>query len=74
MLIYIRKYTYYKQREYYMDTKQKKAYVKPEFKNHGSFAQITQMGGGQGIDGIIGIDLDGDGNVDIGTGVTTGSM
>ena len=57
-----------------MDTNEKKAYIKPELKTHGSFSDITKMGGGQGIDGIIGIDLDGDGNVDIGTGVTTGSL
>lgn len=52
----------------------KKAYIKPELKTHGSFAEITKQGGGQGIDGIIGIDIDGDGNVDIGIGVTIGSM
>ena len=57
-----------------MGTNLKKAYIKPEFKTHGSFAQITQQGGGQGIDGIIGIDIDGDGNVDIGSGVTVGSL
>ena len=57
-----------------MKTTPKKAYTKPELKTHGSFADITKMGGGQGIDGIIGIDIDGDGNVDIGTGVTIGSM
>ena len=57
-----------------MDTSHKKTYIKPEFKTYGSFTQITQQGGGQGIDGIIGIDLDGDGNVDIGTGVSTGSL
>ena len=57
-----------------MNDSYKKTYVKPEFKTHGSFAQITQQGGGQGIDGLIGIDIDGDGNVDIGTGVSTGSL
>jgi len=55
-------------------TNSKKVYIKPEFKTHGSFAEITKQGGGQGIDGIIGIDIDGDGNVDAVTGVTNGSM
>lgn len=57
-----------------MKTNLKKAYIKPEFKHHGSFEQITQQGGGQGIDGIIGIDIDGDGNIDAVTGVTNGSL
>ena len=57
-----------------MKTKAKKTYSTPELTTHGSFAEITKQGGGQGIDGIVGIDLDGDGNVDIGTGVTIGSL
>lgn len=47
-----------------MKINSKKVYIKPDFKNYGSFAHITQQGGGQGIDGIIGIDINGDGNVD----------
>jgi len=54
--------------------KQKKAYSTPVLNQYGSFTEITKQGGGQGIDGIIGIDIDGDGSVDIGTGVTIGSM
>ena len=57
-----------------MKTEVKKAYTTPELTTYGSFEEITKQGGGQGIDGIIGIDIDGDGNVDIGTGVTTGSL
>lgn len=57
-----------------MKTQVKKTYVTPELKTHGTFEEITKQGGGQGIDGIIGIDIDGDGSVDIGTSVTTGSI
>ena len=57
-----------------MKTNFKKAYIKPEFKAHGSFAEITKQGGGQGIDGLIGIDIDGDGNVDAVVGVNSGSL
>ena len=57
-----------------MKTPSKKAYIKPQLKIHGSFEQITRQGGSQGIDGIIGIDIDGDGTVDVPTGVTTGSL
>ena len=56
-----------------MKINSKKAYIKPNFKNHGSFAQITQMGGGQGVDGIIGTDINDDGNVDVIT-INIGSM
>jgi len=52
----------------------KKAYAKPELKTHGTIPAITKQGGGQGIDGIIGIDIDGDGNIDAVTGVTNGSL
>lgn len=57
-----------------MKTESKKVYVTPELKNHGSFEEITKQGGGGSIDGIIGIDIDGDGTVDIGTGVISGSF
>ena len=57
-----------------MNTQSKKAYTKPQLKSHGSFEQITRQGGSQGIDGIIGIDIDGDGTVDVPTGVITGSL
>ena len=36
--------------------------------------ELTQSSGVGSIDGIIGIDIDGDGNVDVPTGVTTGSI
>lgn len=52
----------------------KKPYARPELVVYGPMETITQSGGGGGIDGIIGIDIDGDGSVDIGTGVTTGSL
>lgn len=51
----------------------KKLYCAPHLIAYGSLEEITKQGGGQGIDGIIGIDIDGDGNVDIGQ-VTNGSM
>ena len=57
-----------------MKTNPKKAYTKPNFKHHGSFEQITEHGGGKSIDGIIGIDIYGDGNIDAVTGVTNGSL
>ena len=57
-----------------MKTQSKKAYTKPQLKVHGSFEDITRQGGGQGIDGIIGIDIDGDGTIDAVTGVIAGSI
>ena len=52
----------------------KQSYSKPELIIYGPMEQITQSGGAGGIDGIIGVDIDGDGDIDIGTGVTTGSL
>ncbi|NBD31962.1 MAG: hypothetical protein GVY17_03050 [Cyanobacteria bacterium] len=52
----------------------KKPYTKPQFVVYGPMEVITQSGGSGGIDGITGIDINGDGTVDIGTGVTTGSV
>jgi hypothetical protein len=57
-----------------MKSQMKKPYAKPQFVVYGPMEVITQSGGSGGIDGIIGIDIDGDGNVDVGTGVTTGSV
>lgn len=60
-----------------MKTASKKTYTTPELRTHGSFEEITKQGGGSGIDGIIGIDIDGDGIIgagDVVTGVTNGSM
>ncbi|GAB4550743.1 MAG: hypothetical protein Tsb0014_45210 [Pleurocapsa sp.] len=57
-----------------MKAKSKQTYNKPKLLIHGSLEEITKQGGGKGIDGIIGIDIDGDGNVDIGTGVSIGSL
>ena len=56
-----------------MKINSRKAYIKPGFKTYGSFAQITQQGGGQAIDGIIGVDINSDGNVDSIT-INIGSM
>lgn len=54
-----------------MKTNSKKTYATPEFVAYGSFEEITQQGGGEGIDGIIGVDIAG---VTVPIGVTTGSM
>lgn len=57
-----------------MKSQMKKPYTKPQFVVYGPMEVITQSGGSGGIDGITGIDINGDGTVDIGTGVTTGSV
>ena len=58
-----------------MKNQQKKAYSTPELNRYGSFVEITLNGGPTtAIDGIMGIDLDGDGTVDVPTSVTLGSM
>jgi hypothetical protein len=60
-----------------MSSNEKKPYSKPQFVIYGPMEVITQSGGSGGIDGIIGIDIDGDGTIgpgDVPTGVTTGSL
>lgn len=57
-----------------LNSPSKQPYSKPELIVYGPMEKITQSGGGSGIDGIIGVDIDGDGDLDIGTGVTTGSL
>ncbi len=57
-----------------MKSQTKKTYTTPEFVVYGPMEVITQSMGTGGIDGIIGIDIDGDGNVDVPTGTTTGSV
>lgn len=56
-----------------MKTNSKRNFIEPELKTLGSIDEITQQSGSGGIDGIIGIDIDGDGNVDIGTGISIGN-
>lgn len=56
-----------------MQSNNKKAYTNPQFIVHGPMEKITQNGGpSSAIDGLTGIDLDGNGTVDVPTGVTTG--
>ena len=57
-----------------MKSKPKKPYKSPQILHYGSMEQLTQSSGTGGIDGIIGIDIDGDGSVDVPTGTTTGSV
>ena len=57
-----------------MTSKPKKSYKSPQIIAYGSMEQLTQSSGSGGIDGIIGIDIDGDGNVDVPTGTTAGSI
>ncbi|MDJ0734348.1 MAG: hypothetical protein QNJ47_09780 [Nostocaceae cyanobacterium] len=57
-----------------MQSKSKKLYKTPELLAYGTMEQLTQSSGSGGIDGIIGIDIDGDGITDVGIGTTTGSV
>lgn len=57
-----------------MQSKSKKSYKTPQLLSYGSMEQITQSSGSGGSDGIIGIDIDGDGNVNVPTGTTIGSV
>lgn len=57
-----------------MQSKSKKSYKTPQLLAYGSMEQITQSSGSGGIDGIIGVDIDGDGVADVGIGTTTGSV
>ena len=58
-----------------MKNQHKKAYNTPKLSKYGSFVEITLNGGTTtAIDGLTGLDLDGDGTVDVPLGVTLGSM
>ena len=57
-----------------MKSKTKIPYELPQILDYGSMEQLTQSSGSGGIDGIIGIDIDGDGVGDVPNGVVTGSV
>ena len=46
------------------ENKLEKVYIKPGLKNYSLLAQITQMVCEQGVEGIIGIDINGDDGID----------
>lgn len=56
-----------------MKNQAKKTYSTPELNQYGSFVEITLQGGpSNAVDGLLGVDLDGNGTVDIPTGSTRG--
>lgn len=57
-----------------MKNQEKQAYNTPEITLHGSLEEITQQSGSGGIDGLTGVDINGDGVPDAGITVTTGSI
>lgn len=56
-----------------MKSTTQKHYTTPQLVVYGPMEVLTQNAGpGSSIDGILGTDIDGDGTIDIQTGVTTG--